>query len=143
MGTNDTNNTNKIIYPELSYLIVGICFATHNELERFSRERQYCDLIEQKLKEIKIPYKRELKIGDSGNVIDFLIDEKIILELKTKRLLTKDDYYQLQRYLQTLNIKLGIIVNFREKYLKPKRIIKIDTNNRNKYKKEIRIHSYH
>lgn len=51
MGANDTNNTNiKIIYPELSYLITGICFAVHNELGRFSREKQYSDAIEKKAK---------------------------------------------------------------------------------------------
>lgn len=139
MGTNDTNNTNKIIYPELSYIITGICFEVHNELDRFSREKQYGDLLEKKLKEIKIPYKRELMIGESGNTVDFLIDDKLIIELKAKRIITKEDYFQLQRYLQTLNIKLGILINFREKYLSPKRIIKIDTNNKNKFV----FNSYH
>ncbi len=138
MSTNDTNSTNsKIIYPELSYIVVGICFAVHNELERFSREKQYSDLIEKKLKEVKIPHKRELRIGNSGNVVDFLVDNKIILEIKAKRIIIKEDYYQLQRYLQELNIRLGIIVNFREKYLKPKRIVKI-----NKVE-NIRMYSYH
>ena len=133
------NTNKKIIYPELSYLITGICFNTHNELNRFSREKQYGDLIEKKLKEIKIPYKRELSISESGNIVDFLIDNKIIIELKAKRIITKEDYYQLQRYLQVLNIKLGIIVNFREKYLVPKRVVKIDTDNKNKFV----FNSYH
>lgn len=138
MSANDTNNTNnidnKIIYSELSYIINGICFDVHNEVGRFSREKQYSDLIEEKLKKLKISYKRELRVGNEGNVIDFLIDDKIILEIKAKRILSRDDYYQLQRYLQTLNIKLGILINFREKYLKPKRIIKIDTDKNIKYK---------
>lgn len=81
-----------------------------------------------------MPYKREMKISDSGNIIDFLIDNKIILENKAKRIITKDDYYQLQRYLQALNIKLGMIINFREKYLKPKRIVKIDTDTKHGFK---------
>lgn len=133
MDKKPTNPLNKVIHPELSYIITGICFAAHNELDRFSRERQYCDLIEKKLKEIKIPYKRELRVGDDGNTVDFLIDDKIVLETKAKQILLKDDYYQLQRYLQALNVKLGIIVNFRDKYLTPKRIVKIDTDNKNKF----------
>ena len=133
MHANDTNNTNKLIYPELSYVITGICFSTHNDLGRYSREKQYGDIIEKKLKEIGLPYKRELSIKDSSNVIDFLIDDKLVLEIKAKRIITKEDYFQTQRYLQTLNIKLGLLVNFRDKYIKPIRIVKIDTDFKNKF----------
>jgi len=50
----------------------------------------------------------------------------MIVDFKAKRLITKDDYYQMQRYLKSANIKLGLIVNFRQKYLKPKRILNND-----------------
>ncbi len=116
-----------LIFPELSYVLTGICFQVQNELGRFCREKQYGDSIEKRLKELKIPYKRELIIADSGNTVDFLIDNKVILELKTKRVLTKEDYVQVQRYLQTTGIKLGLLVNFRQIYLKPVRVIRIDT----------------
>ncbi len=130
----DTNNkNNKLIYPELSYVITGVCFDTHNELGKYAREKQYAEEIERRLKEIKIPYKREFVIGDSGNVVDFLVGDKIVLELKAKRIITREDYYQLQRYLQITNIKLGLLVNFRSQYIKPLRIVRIDTNSKNKF----------
>jgi len=128
MNTNDTNITNKLIYPKLSYTVVGICFTVHNELGNFAKEKQYNNLIEKQLIESRIPYKRELNIGDSGNIIDFLIDEKIILEIKAKRIITKNDYFQIQRYLQESQIKLGILINFRDKYIKPHRVVRIDKN---------------
>jgi len=116
----------KVIHPELSYTITGILFATHNELGLYAREKQYSDLIEKKLKEIEIPYKKEIAVADSGNIIDFIIDDKIILELKSVRIITRDNYRQIQNYLQQTNLKLGILVNFRAKYFKPIRIIRID-----------------
>lgn len=129
----NTNNTNKIIYPELSYLLTGVCFDIHNNLGRFSREKQYCDALETKLKESKIPYKREFNIKNTGNILDFVIDNKIVMEIKAKHILLKEDYYQIQRYLQILNAKLGLLINFRNRYLKPVRIIKIDTDVRERF----------
>jgi len=38
---------NKLIYPELSYLINGILFAVHNEIGQYAREKQYSDYIDQ------------------------------------------------------------------------------------------------
>jgi len=127
------NKNNKIIYPELSYTITGICFNIHNEDGRFLREKQYGDKVEKKLNEVGLVYKRELIIGESGNVVDFLIENKIILEIKAKRIIEKEDFYQMQRYLQSTRIKLGLIVNFRNRYLKPVRVIRIDTDAKNKF----------
>ncbi|MCK9351161.1 MAG: GxxExxY protein [Candidatus Pacebacteria bacterium] len=143
MSTNMRMNTNtttpeKIIYPELSYVLTGILFSVHNELGMFAREKQYGDLIEIKLKEIKIPYKREQSMASSGNIADFIVDEKIILELKAKIDITPDDYRQIQNYLQSSLLKLGLLVNFRKKYLRPIRIVRID-NYKDK-KANIRIH---
>ena len=129
----NTNKKEEIFFPELSYTINGVCFSVHNEVGPYAKEKQYADVVESKLRETGICFVREFRIGNTGNVVDFLIDDKIILELKAKRLLTKDDYYQVQRYLQETNIKLGLLVNFRNKYIRPARIIRIDTSNRIKF----------
>ena len=124
------SNFNKLIYPELSYKITGILFNVHNELGRFRNEKEYSDAVEGYLKELKVEYEREKILPISfehelkgRNKIDFLIENKIILEIKAKRLLTKDDYYQIKRYLVALNKKLGLLVNFRQKYIRPKRVL--------------------
>lgn len=115
-----------LIHEDLSYELRGILFEVHNELRRFAKEKQYADLLEKKLKQRGKNYRREERISDSGNITDFIIENKIVLELKSKPFLLKKDYYQLQRYLQSTQIKLGIIVNFRSEYLNPKRVLLAD-----------------
>jgi GxxExxY protein len=124
-----TTNRNELLYPELSYRIVGLCFEAHNEIGRFAREKQYADFLENKLKDGGIEYKREFTIRDSGNIVDFLIEDKIILELKTTRALERLHFRQIQNYLQQSKVKLGLLINFSDKHLSPKRIIRIE----NKY----------
>lgn len=103
----------KIIYPELSYKIVGIFFSVHNELGRYRNEKQYSDAIEEKFKQAGIKFEREktLEISFIGerkrrNIIDFLVDETIILEIKCKKSIFNQDYIQLRRYLVSADKKL-------------------------------------
>lgn len=121
---------NKILYPQLSYKLTGLCYKAQNELGRFCSEKQYSDALEILLKKNGIVFQREKLIpikfnGESiqGIFPDFLIENEIVVDLKAKKFITKDDYNQMMRYLQLLNKKLGLIVNFRSTYLKPKRIL--------------------
>jgi len=63
---------------------------------------------------------------DRSNKIDFCIENVILLELKSKKFITKDDYFQMMRYLKATGLKFGLIVNFRSTYLKPKRVINLN-----------------
>ena len=128
-----TNKNSKLIFPELSYVVTGLCYKVHNELGRFSKEKQYCDSLAQKLTEEKIPFKRELRAYEFNELPDFIIDDKIIFEAKAKRILLPEDYFQVQRYLQHLDYPLGLLVNFWCKFIDPKRIVKIETDARKKY----------
>lgn len=129
----------QIIYPKLSYVITGLCFKAHAQLGRFCRERQYADKLEELFQEKRIGYKREFELislySDSpkGNKIDFIIDDKIIVDLKAKKFITKEDYFQMQRYLKAASLKLGLIVNFRANFLKPKRVINSDYDSHHLY----------
>jgi len=122
-----------IIYPELSYTLNGIFFKVRNELGSFCRETQYCDAIEKIFIERHIPYKREVRISrendllkNNSNRVDFIVGNRIIIEVKARRLVGREEYYQVQRYLKIFNLKLGLLVNFHQKYLVPKRIINPD-----------------
>lgn len=118
----------KILYPELSYTIVGICFDVHNELGRFAREKQYADLLEEKLAELGLKYDREFPLGDSGNIVDFAVAERVLVELKTVRFLTRAHFRQIQNYLQRAQMNLGLLVNFSEETLRPRRVVRIESN---------------
>jgi GxxExxY protein len=114
----------ELFYPELSYSIVGICFNAQNKLGRFAREAQYGDFIENELTEKHIKFEREFPIPETDDRIDFLIENTIVVELKSKRYILKTDYYQAQRYLHLMSLKLALLVNFQNRHLKPIRIIK-------------------
>lgn len=130
MATNNTNQ--KVIYPELSYKIVNVLFSVHNKLGRFCREKQYGDLIENIFTERNIVFEREKALPIEGiknqltNKADFIVGGKIILEIKVKPIIERQDYDQIQRYLQFGDYRLGLLINFRNRYLKPIRVIKKD-----------------
>jgi GxxExxY protein len=119
----------RIIEPELSYKVTGLCLQVHKDLGRFCSERQYSDKLEEKLIEAHMQYVREFELSNlpdvdrKGNRVDFYIDDKIILDAKAKKFITKEDYFQMNRYLEAANIELGMIVNFRYSFLKPKRVV--------------------
>ncbi|MFC1617793.1 GxxExxY protein [Patescibacteria group bacterium] len=119
-----------LIHEELTYEIRGILFKIQNTFGRGLKEKQYSDLVEACLKKREIPYLREYAITINfegldirGNVVDFLIDDRIILEIKAKNRVMKEDYWQLKRYLIAAKLKLGILVNLRSKRIEPQRII--------------------
>jgi GxxExxY protein len=127
MGTNDTN---ELVYPELSYVVMGVLFDVHNALGTKYQEKHYQRAIEIRLKELHIPYIREMPIRVQFNgadlgafFIDFVIDGKIVLEIKRVWNISDDDVKQVLRYLRATGMRLGIIANFRHKSLESRRVL--------------------
>jgi len=121
-----------LLYPELSYKIVGILFEVFNELGYRYQEKYYQRAIRgalQKLnvlfrEQVNIPLKfQEVSIG--RYVLDFLIDNKIALEIKRGDYFSKKDIEQLLAYLKASKLKLGILVRFSSKGIKFKRIVNL------------------
>lgn len=130
MNTNQRVTMKNLILPKLSYKICGLLFKVHNSLGRYCNEKQYSDAFEHLLVGNNIRYEREkyIPISFEGekqgrNKVDFIIDNGLIIEFKSKRILLKEDYYQVKRYLVAFNKQLGFLVNFRDKFLKPRRIL--------------------
>ncbi|MDP3956679.1 MAG: GxxExxY protein, partial [bacterium] len=122
----ESTKTEKIVEKELSYKLGGIFFRIQEKLGRFCRERQYADALEEELKKNNLNFKREnpISVADRiSNFADFIIENRVIIELKAKPFITKDEYYQIKRYLETSSLELGLLINFQDKYLKPKRVL--------------------
>ena len=91
-----------ILYKDLSYKLGGVFFQTQDTLGRFAREKQYGNLLEARFKENGINYEREKLISRTGgdiNKADFIIEGVILIEIKAKPFVQKNDYYQIFPYL--------------------------------------------
>ena len=62
----NSTNTSKVLYKDLSYEIVGILIEIHKELGPYAREKQCCDLFEKKIKEHNLPYKESYGLAIPG-----------------------------------------------------------------------------
>ncbi|MEI6498911.1 MAG: GxxExxY protein [bacterium] len=119
----------EFIHKDLTYKLLGLAYEVHNSLGFGLKEKIYADAFELLLKKELIHYQREyyysLKIRESvvgKRFFDFLIEDKIILELKIGREKYLDAYRQLLDYLKGSNLKLGIIIRFTNDGVKVKRI---------------------
>ena len=120
-----------VIYKEESYEIIGICMEIHNYLGHGFSEIVYNDALEIEFRKAEIFYEREkeYEVVYKGIILphkfyaDFVISEKIILEIKGKSQIAEVDLAQAINYLKVSENKLAIIVNFGETKLNYKRIV--------------------
>jgi len=109
-----------MIYPELSRTILGIAMQLHREMGCGFREKVYQDAFEVLLKENNIPYEKEKHISlvfhgvelEHDFFYDFLIDDKIGVELKAVSEIMGEFEAQIINYLHVSNHKLGLLLNF-------------------------------
>lgn len=118
---NDTRNNaeNRLLYKRESYLIRGACFNIYKKFRNTQKESVYQrslvvelnskGLIVEKEKQIPV-YHLGVKVG--VYVPDLLVNETIIIELKAKPFLHKEDIAQFWHYLKNSQFKLGLLVNF-------------------------------
>ena len=121
----------KIIYKEESYDIIGICMEVHRKLGPGFLEVVYKDAIEYELREAGIPFEREkpYKVHYKNTILphsfqaDFVVLDKIILEVKAVKQITDIHYAQALNYLKVSGNRLALIVNFGEESLNSERVV--------------------
>lgn len=123
-----------LLYPQLSYQIIGILFDVSNSLEYGYQERYYQKAIAVKMKELNVNFQEQapikIKINDDSSLgiyfLDFIVEGKIVLEIKKEDKFLKKNIEQIFAYLKATNLKLGILANFTKKGLQFKRIVNIN-----------------
>jgi len=109
-------------YKELSSKIINAFYTVYNTLGYGFLEKVYENSMMIELNKIGLNCSRQVPISVKyGNEIvgeyyaDILVEDKIILELKAIRTLTKQDEAQLLSYLTATDIEVGLLLNFGEK----------------------------
>lgn len=123
-----------ILYPELSYQIIGILFEVSNAMGPKYQERYYQKAVAELLNKANIKFIEQFPVDFilnekiiSKGLMDFFIEDKIALELKKGERFLKSNIDQLYSYIKIANLKLGILANFNSKGLQFKRIVNINS----------------
>lgn len=121
----------EILYKELSYAIVGAAIEVHKILGSAFLEAVYQKALAYELTLRKIPFEEQkiLPVYYKGQLVgeykpDFVVDGKIILELKAVTAITSAHEAQAQNYLAATGLHLAIILNFGADKLEQKRVVK-------------------
>ncbi|SHG36704.1 GxxExxY protein [Flavobacterium segetis] len=125
--------TNKILYKEESFAIVGACMKVHRSLGAGFLEAVYEEALEREFVNQKIVYKRQVKLDlyYQGQKLkkqyraDFICYDEIIVEIKAVSQIPVAFYAQLQNYLKCTNMELGMLINFGTSSLTYKRMINL------------------
>ncbi len=121
-----------LLYKELSYQIQGAVIEVRKNYGSGHKESIYQGALAEELQLRQIPFKREPSISiaspKTNKIIgiyrpDFLIDDKVILEVKALEILARKLIDQLFDYLRNSKYELGYFVNFAGPRLLMKRII--------------------
>jgi GxxExxY protein len=119
-----------LLYKTESFAIIGKCFEVHNNLGAGFLEIVYKDALEYEFRKADIPYDREkeYKVNYKGIILphrfyaDFVVFDKIILEVKGVSGIADEFIAQAINYLKVSGNKLALIVNFGDIKLNYKRI---------------------
>jgi len=124
------NENGKIIYKDLSYKIIELALEVHNELGCGFLEKVYENALMILLDRENIPARQQAPadVYFQDKVVgqyfaDIMVDNKLILELKTVDVIANIHKAQVLNYLRATGLKLGLILNFGKPRLEYKRLV--------------------
>jgi len=115
---------------ELTYKIRGCVYEVSRELGAGFLEQVYKNALLHELSNAGLKYEAEKKLpvqykgAEVGRyAADIIVEEKVILELKAQKQLTKAHEAQVLNYLKATGIKIGLLINFTHPKAEVKRYI--------------------
>ena len=124
-----------ILFPELSFKVVGVLIKVYKELGGNFQEKIYQRAIASELRKQGVNFQEQVLIDvlyGSEKVgryyLDFIISQKsdnLILEIKKDKNFNKSNIVQVHAYLKATNMQLGILANFTQNGVKFKRIVNL------------------
>ncbi len=119
-----------LIHHELTREIIGSAMEVHSALGCGFLESVYEEALAIEFGIRNIPFGRQKETNVFYKeklaklfICDFLVDKKVLLEIKAISQLTKTEEAQLMNYLKATGIKVGLLINFGERSLKHKRFV--------------------
>lgn len=119
--TNKHESTNKILEAELSYKIVGAIYNIANKYGKGLKGQIYQKALVEEFTKHDLKFDSQKRINiysiDTGKslgtyVPDFLVEDKVIVEIKSSNFTTKQDVDQQRSYLKASIYEVGYLVNF-------------------------------
>ena len=120
----------RVVHKELSYAIVGAAMEVHKVLGAGFLESVYQAALAEELAARQIAFEQEKRlavcykgtaVGDF--VADFLVEGRVILELKAVTEIHSRHLAQTRNYLRATGLQLGIVLNFGAPSLQHKRVV--------------------
>jgi len=111
---------------QLSYEIIGAALKVHKSIGPGLLESAYenalaCELVDEGLivrEQVSLPFNYKSVHLDVGYRIDMIVDEKVIIEIKSVESLMPVHFSQVLTYLRLSGLRLGLLINFNSDHLK-------------------------
>jgi GxxExxY protein len=115
----DKNNIESLLHKDITEEIISAYYYVYNELGYGFLEKVYENamLIELKSRGFKVESQKIIKVNFKDSIVgeyfaDIIVEDKIILELKSCEALVPEHEVQLFNYLKATNIEVGLLFNF-------------------------------
>ena len=119
-----------LIHSELTRAVIGAAMEVHSNLGPGFLESVYEAAMAIELNLRKVPYERQKAIpvmykGELAKdfFCDFLVDGKVLVELKALKAITNVEEAQVLNYLKATGLGVGLLINFGEQSLRYKRLV--------------------